>query len=131
MNDARTARGGTVVNLALMEGDVRMFEGDLPYLLDMLRQVRGSVDNLRDTAVANGADPNAEPTARVLRAAHGATNSIAIAIEEGVRCCAIVRKHLESPQRAEPTAEVEEAWETLRAALSYARQELLRMGATF
>jgi hypothetical protein len=120
-----------VENLALMESDVRMFEGDLPYLQDMLRQVRGSVDGLGDTALANSADPNAEPAARVVRAAHGATNSIAIAIEEGSRSCAIVRKHLESPQRGELTPEVQEAWETLRAALSYARQELLRMGATF
>lgn len=118
-------------DVALMQSDVRMFEGDLPYLEDMLRQVRGSVAGLRDTALANGADPNAEPTARVVRAAQGATNSIAIAIEEGIRCCSIVRQYLEAPQRGELSPEVKEAWETLRAALSYARQELLRMGATF
>jgi len=114
-----------------MESDVKMFEGDLPYLEDMLRQLGGSFDGLRDIALSNGADPNAEPTARVVRAARGATNSIAIAIEEANRCCAIVREHLATPERGELTPEVQEAWQTLRDAHSYARQELLRMGATF
>ena len=117
--------------MALMESDVRMFEGDLPYLEDMLRQVGGSVESLRDIALSNGGDPSANPTARVVRAANGATNSIAIAIEEANRCCAIVRKHLESPERGELTPEVKEAWQTLRDAHTYVRQELLRMGATF
>ena len=116
---------------ALMESDVRMFEDDLPYLEDMLRQVGASVESLRDIALSNGADPNAQPTARVVGAAGGAVNSIAIAVEEANRCCAIVRKHLEASKQGELPPDVKEAWQTLRDAHTYARQELLRMGATF
>lgn len=92
---------------------------------------RTSTDTLRDVALSNGADPNAQPTARLVGAARGAVSSIAIAIEEANRRCAIVRKHLATPQRTEIPPEVKEAWQTLRDAHTYARQELLRMGATF
>jgi len=115
-----------------MESDVRMFEGDLPYLEEMLREVRQSVEGLRDIALANGADPDAQPTARLVAAGRGACNGIAAAIAEAKQHCAIVRAYLEAqPHGDKYPAEIKESWEVLRSALSYARQELLRMGAMF
>jgi hypothetical protein len=115
-----------------MESDVRMFEGDLPYLEEMLREVRQSVEGLRDIALANGADPDANPTARLVAAGRGACNGIAEAIAEAKRRCAIVRVYVDTgPHDGEVPADVRESWEVLHSAHAHARQELLSMGAMF
>jgi hypothetical protein len=96
----------------------------------MLREVRQSVEGLRDIAVANGADPDAQPTARLVAAGRGACNGIAAAIAEAKQHCAIVRAYLQSGRHeGDYPADIKEAWEALRGTHLYARQELLQMGA--
>jgi hypothetical protein len=120
------------VKRSQLESDLKMFEGDLPYLEEMLREVRRSVECLRDIALANDADPNAEPSARLVTTAHAACDSIAAAISEAKKQSAILRAYTEaSPGVDTYPAEITESWEIFRTAHSYARQELLRMGATF
>lgn len=82
---------------------------------------RANVSYRRDSAAASGCTSQhlSHPVA-ASSSAEQVLRSIRRPRAFAIRCCTIVRKHLESPRREELTAEGQEAWETLRAALSYA-----------